>query len=102
MTIPNVLRDFLPDFNIRWQCHSCLAFYVFMVEFTNQVYHREVFRVHKWSIKDSPEEVFGLAGRGQTLYSKAARLRQARYPNVPGVRAVLPVDDAASLLSAEA
>ena len=60
---------------------SVFAFYVFLVEFTNQVYQREVFRVFKWSEEHSPEEVFGAAGRLGTLHSKAARLRQAHYPN---------------------
>jgi succinate-acetate transporter protein len=68
---------------------SWFAFYVFLVEFTNQVYHREVFKTYKWSDKHSPEEVFGVAGKGATLYSKAARLRQARFPNISGVRSAM-------------
>ena len=36
---------------------SAFAFYVFLVEFANQVYHREFF---KWNEDQSPEEVFGL------------------------------------------
>ena len=58
---------------------SAFAFYVFLVEFTNQVYHREVFKTYKWSEDNSPEEVFGASGKLDTLHSKAARLRQARY-----------------------
>lgn len=58
---------------------SWFAFYVFLVEFTNQVYHRDVFCTYKWSVQNSPEEVFGAAGKSQTLYSKATKLRQARY-----------------------
>jgi hypothetical protein len=68
---------------------SAFAFYVFLVEFTNGVYHREVFPTFKWSKKHSPEEVFGAAGRSGTLFSKAARLRQAACPDVPQVRAAM-------------
>jgi succinate-acetate transporter protein len=68
---------------------SWFAFYVFLVEFTNQVYHRDVFCTYKWSLQNSPEEVFGAAGSSQTLYSKAAKLRQARYPNVSRVRSAM-------------
>jgi len=68
---------------------SWFAFYVFLVEFTNQVYHREVFKTHKWSVENSPEEVFGAAGKPQTLYSKAARLRQARFPSISTTRGAL-------------
>lgn len=68
---------------------SWFAFYVFLVEFTNQVYHREVFETYKWSEKNSPEEVFGVQGKSLTLYSKAALLRQARFPNISGVRSAM-------------
>jgi succinate-acetate transporter protein len=68
---------------------SFFAFYLFLVEFTNQVYHREVFQTYKWSDKHSPEEVFGIQGKSQTLYSKAALLRQARFPNISGVRSAM-------------
>jgi succinate-acetate transporter protein len=68
---------------------SVFAFYVFLVDFTNGVYHREVFNPHKWSSEHSPEEVFGAAGRSGTLFSKAARLRQAQFPDVPRVRAAM-------------
>jgi succinate-acetate transporter protein len=68
---------------------SFFAYYLFLVEFTNQVYHREVFETYKWSDKHSPEEVFGIQGKSQTLYSKAALLRQARYPNISGVRSAM-------------
>ena len=69
---------------------SFFAFYVFTTELTNQVYHREVLPVFKWSEKGSPEEVFGAAGRpvATTLYSRAARLRQASAPTIPGVRSL--------------
>jgi hypothetical protein len=56
---------------------AVFAYYVFLVELTNQVYHREVFPVMKWSDQDSPEETFGASGRTGTLHSKATRLRQA-------------------------
>lgn len=65
---------------------SIFAFYVFLVELTNQVYHREVFPTYKWSEDLSPEEVFGAAGRLGTLFSKAVRLRKASYPDVRRVR----------------
>ena len=68
---------------------SAFAFYVFMTEFTNGVYHRDVFPSFKWSTENSPEEVFGAAGRSGTLFSKAARLRQARYPDVRSVRGAM-------------
>lgn len=59
---------------------TCLfAFYMFLVELTNAIYHREVFPVHKWSEEKSPEEVFGASGRLGTLHSKATRLRQAQF-----------------------
>lgn len=72
---------------------SVFAFYVFCTELTNQVYHREVFPVFRWSEKHSPEEVFGAAGRSRTLYSKAARLRQASHPTQQAVRAVRPCQE---------
>lgn len=58
---------------------SFMAFYVSMVEMTNQVYQREVFRTFKWSESDSPDEVFGASGRPLTLYSKAMKLRAAKF-----------------------
>jgi succinate-acetate transporter protein len=72
---------------------SIFAYYLFVVEFTNQVYHREVFNTYKWSEKHSPEEVFGIEGKSQTLYSKAALLRQARFPNISGVRSAMAGKD---------
>jgi succinate-acetate transporter protein len=72
---------------------SAFAFYVFLVEFTNGMYHRDVFRTFKWSIEHSPEEVFGAAGRSGTLFSKAAKLRQARFPDVPSVRTAVHKSD---------
>ena len=68
---------------------STFAFYVFLVEFTNGVYHREVFNPYKWSTEHSPEEVFGAVGRSGTLFSKAAHLRQAHLPDVPRVRGAM-------------
>ena len=69
---------------------SFFAFYVFTVEFTNDVYHREVFPTFKWSKEHSPEEVFGAAGRQSTLYSRAAMLRHAGAPTVQSMRSILP------------
>eukprot|EP00978_Attheya_sp_CCMP212_P021769 scaffold63999_cov51-Attheya_sp.AAC.2 len=70
---------------------SFFAFYVFMAEFTNEVHHKQVFNVHKWSDDHSPQEVFGAAGRQRitTLYSKAARLRSAGT-SVSSVRSISP------------
>eukprot|EP00977_Amphora_coffeiformis_P013128 scaffold3396_cov176-Amphora_coffeaeformis.AAC.1 len=76
------------EFVVGWML-SAFAFYVFLVEFTNQVYNREVFPTYKWSEKNSPEEVFGAPGRSGTLQSKAKRLRQASYPNPRTVREAL-------------
>jgi len=68
---------------------SAFSFYVFVVELTNGVYHREVFRTFKWSVEHSPEEIFGAAGKSGTLFSKATLLRQAKFPDVPRVRAAM-------------
>jgi succinate-acetate transporter protein len=70
---------------------SWFAFYVFVVEFTNNVYHREVFPTHKWSDDHSPEEAFGAAGKHHTLLSKASKLREARvhFPNMSRLRSAL-------------
>ena len=69
------------EFILGWVL-TCFAFYVFFVEFTNQVYQRTVFPMYKWSEEESPEEIFGAAGRSGTLTSKAARLRQANYARI--------------------
>jgi uncharacterized protein len=58
---------------------SAFAFYVFAVEFTNQVYHREVLPVYKWSEHHSPGEAFGARGMAGTLQSKATKLRLAHF-----------------------
>jgi succinate-acetate transporter protein len=70
---------------------SWFAFYVFVVEFTNNVYHREVFPTHKWSDDHSPEEAFGAAGKHHTLLSKASKLREARvlFPSMSRLRSAL-------------
>ncbi|EEC47064.1 predicted protein [Phaeodactylum tricornutum CCAP 1055/1] len=65
---------------------SVFAFYVFTVEVTNEVYHREVFPMYKWSERHSPEELFGATGRIGTLTSKATKLRQANYPTPLNIR----------------
>lgn len=72
---------------------SLFAFYVFMVEFTNGMYHREVFKPYKWSVEHSPEEVFGAAGKSGTLFSKAVRLRQAKMPDVHSVRGAMDANE---------
>jgi uncharacterized protein len=66
------------EFVLGWMT-SFFAFYVFAVEFTNQVYHREVLPVYKWSEQNSPGEAFGARGKTGTLVSKATLLRQARF-----------------------
>ena len=71
---------------------SFVAFYLFLVEFTNQVYQREVFAVRRWSEENSPEETFGAAGRTGTLFSKAARLRRAQAPTPRLLREVTKVE----------
>ena len=69
---------------------SWLAFYVFLVEMTNQVYHREVFELHKWSEEHSPGEMFAQPGNGQhTLYSKAQRKVKQSFSNITKVRMAL-------------
>jgi hypothetical protein len=55
---------------------SIFSFYTFTVEFTNEVYQREVFKMYPWH-KHSSAEVFGAAGRPNTLQSKATNLRLA-------------------------
>ena len=69
---------------------SWLAFYVFIVEMTNQVYHREVFELHKWSEDHSPDEMFAQPGNGHhTLYSKAQRKVKHSVSNIAKVRMAL-------------
>lgn len=69
---------------------SWLAFYVFLVEMTNQVYHREVFELHKWSEDHSPGEIFAQPGNGHhTLYSKAQRKVKRSFSNITKVRMAL-------------
>ena len=55
---------------------SLVAFYIFGAEFTNEVYQKEVFHMHRWSA-DSPEQSFAAAGRSSSLQSRAAMLRRA-------------------------
>ena len=55
---------------------SIFSFYTFTAEFTNEVYQREVFEMYPWH-KHSSAEVFGAAGRPNTLQSKATKLRLA-------------------------
>jgi succinate-acetate transporter protein len=75
---------------------SIFAFFVFTVELTNSMYHRQVFPTFKWDQHHSPEEVFGAAGRQSTLYSRAARLRHAGSPSVHSVRSILPPEERSS------
>lgn len=72
---------------------SIFAFFVFTVELTNSMYHRQVFPTFKWDQHHSPEEVFGAAGRQSTLYSRAARLRHAGSPSIHSVRSILPPEE---------
>lgn len=55
---------------------SIFAFYVFTAEFTNEVYQRNVFSLHPWH-EESPNQIFAAAGRGNTLQSRAVKLRSA-------------------------
>jgi succinate-acetate transporter protein len=71
---------------------SLFAFYLFTAEFTNEVYQREVFNMHPW-VHDSSDEVFGAAGRANTLQSKATKLRLAHSlskKDVQDLRTALP------------
>jgi hypothetical protein len=69
---------------------SWLAFYVFLVELTNNVYHREVLQLHKWSEEHSPGEIFAAPGNGgHTLYSKAQRKVKRSFSSVTKVRMAL-------------
>jgi succinate-acetate transporter protein len=73
---------------------STFAFYVFTAEFTNEVYHREVFNMHAWSA-ESPEEIFGAPGRKNKLQVKAVELRTAhplidKKKSVHNIRSVRP------------
>jgi succinate-acetate transporter protein len=69
---------FWVEFVLGWML-SIFGFYIFAVELTNQVYHRELLPEYKWSAEDSPGEVFGAQGKEGTLQSRAAQLRQARF-----------------------
>jgi succinate-acetate transporter protein len=73
---------------------SILAFYVFTAEFTNEVYHRQVFNLYPWST-ESPQEIFGAPGRRNKLQIKAVELRTAhpyfdKKKSVHDVRSVRP------------
>ena len=73
---------------------SFVAFYVFMAEFTNEVYHREVLNLYPWH-KQSPEEAFGAAGRVNKLQSTVTSLRSAQSDivasrSVGDIRSVRP------------
>ena len=71
---------------------ACVAFYLFAAEFTNEVYHRQVFNLYPW-LPESPEEFFGAPGRSNKLEIKAVELRTAHHyfdkkKSVHDVRAV--------------
>lgn len=69
---------------------SIFAFYAFTAEFTNEVYHREVFDLYPWK-ESSPDEVFAAAGRASTLHLKALQLRAAHHARqVATGKAALP------------
>jgi len=55
---------------------SVFAFGVSAIELTNEMYQREVVNMHPWT-PHSPDEVFGAAGRTNTLQSKAIKMRSA-------------------------
>lgn len=78
---------------------SIFAFFVFLVEFTNSVYDREVFRTYKWNEMHSPEEVFGAAGKVGTLRSQATKLRQAKYSSQRDPRAAMSTSQKGDTLS---
>jgi succinate-acetate transporter protein len=73
---------------------ACAAFYVFTAEFTNEVYHRQVFNLYPW-LPESPEEIFGAPGRRNKFQTKALELRTAhpyfdKKKSVHDVRSVRP------------
>jgi succinate-acetate transporter protein len=72
---------------------SWSGFYLFVVEFTNNVYHREVFNIYPWSVEHSPTEAFGAPGKSHTLISKAARLRRGSYLPSKSYHPVLPKEE---------
>jgi hypothetical protein len=63
---------------------SLVSFYVFTAKFTNEVYQREVSKMYPWTIVSS-EEVFGAAGRANTLQFKATKLRLAHIINAKSI-----------------
>ena len=59
---------------------SLWSFFAFTSEFTNEVYHKEIYNVWPWTQPTGDEDfgqVFAAAGRSTTLYSHAAKLRSA-------------------------
>ena len=65
---------------------SLWAFFAFAIEFTNEVYHKEVFNVWPWHEPTADQAfgpVFSAPGRSNTLYSHAARLRLAARTTAP-------------------
>ena len=75
---------------------SFFAFYMFTAELTNEVYQEEGFNMYPWHV-DSSAEIFGAAGRANTLQSKATKLRLAHYEtkienakNFQNIRTALP------------
>jgi len=60
---------------------TIVALYTFTVEFINEVYNREVINMFRWN-NDSPNEVFGAAGRSNSLvHKKVTMLRTAAISN---------------------
>ena len=72
---------------------SFFAFYAFTAEITNEVHQREVFNIWPWT-PHSADELYGAAGRTNTLRSKATKLRTAHFgtqiQDVRTVRTALP------------
>jgi hypothetical protein len=64
---------------------SVFAFYVFTAEFTNEVYHREVLKMYPWTETTSHDEVFGAAGRNNSLKTKVQQLRTAKNSRLGGL-----------------
>jgi succinate-acetate transporter protein len=70
---------------VGW-CLSGFAMFTFMAEFTNEVYHKEVFNLYPWNDESVPT-VAAAVGRPQTLQSAAAKLRhQSVAPPPPALR----------------
>jgi uncharacterized protein len=63
---------------------ACMAFYLFAAEFTNEVYHQQVFNLYPWKSANKADgssfvsdEVWGTPGRVNKLQIRSVQLRAA-------------------------